>query len=230
VISVGKEWNPKQALLKKLLGRPEEFEEAKKLCLELHASVHESGAAGSDTPTYEDQLWDGLEEETFRLLPAKKGTNIAWDLWHITRIEDITANILIAGGPQVFDRDWKRKLNVKITDTGNAMTESDVKAFSRTVNMAALRRYRRAVGKRTRRVIGLLRPNDLRRKFLPAQLERIRRERGVLDAPASSWIVDFWGRKTVAGILMMPITRHQIVHLNDALKIKSRYLGKPKAK
>jgi hypothetical protein len=57
------------------------------------------------------------------------------------------------------------------------------------------------------------------------QLKKILDQGGVLDVEGSRWIIDFWGRKNVAGILMMPITRHQVVHLNDALRIKGKYCG-----
>ena len=41
--------------------------------------------------------------------------------------------------------------------------------------------------------------------------------------PASIWLLDFWKNKTIAGLLTMPITRHQIVHINDCFKLKERY-------
>ena len=36
-------------------------------------------------------------------------------------------------------------------------------------------------------------------------------------------LLDFWKNKTIAGLLTMPITRHQIVHINDCFKLKERY-------
>jgi hypothetical protein len=33
------------------------------------------------------------------------------------------------------------------------------------------------------------------------------------------------GKKTVAGILLMPITRRQIVHLNDSMNLKEKIMG-----
>jgi hypothetical protein len=49
-------------------------------------------------------------------------------------------------------------------------------------------------------------------------------EEGVLTRQDDSiWLLDFWGKKTVAGLLQMPITRHQIVHINDCFKLKAKY-------
>jgi hypothetical protein len=32
--------------------------------------------------------------------------------------------------------------------------------------------------------------------------------------------IDLWSRRTIAGLLLMPPTRHNFLHLNDALRIK----------
>ena len=35
-------------------------------------------------------------------------------------------------------------------------------------------------------------------------------------------LTDFWGKRDVAGLLLMPANRHLIVHLNEALRLKKR--------
>jgi hypothetical protein len=57
-------------------------------------------------------------------------------------------------------------------------------------------------------------------------LQRVLVEGGILNVDGSIWLLDFWGRKNVAGILTMPLTRHQVVHLNDSLKIKAKLIKK----
>jgi len=47
-------------------------------------------------------------------------------------------------------------------------------------------------------------------------------EGGVLEVEGSKRLVGFWSRKTTAGILLMPITRHQILHLDDSIKNKTK--------
>jgi len=227
MIRVAKEWNPKQALLRKNLSKPEKFDEAIELCLLMHSLVHNSKVGNCNYTTYEDKLWDGLNEAVFRAVPTKKSAQartIAWNLWHTTRIEDITANILIADDIQILSNDWLRRLNTTIRDTGNAMTAEEIADFSNSIIMEELRNYRTAVGKKTRKIISHLEANDLKKKMRSNQLTRIIDEGGVLEVEGSRWLVDFWGKKTVAGILLMPITRHQVVHLNAAFKIKERRL------
>jgi hypothetical protein len=53
-------------------------------------------------------------------------------------------------------------------------------------------------------------------------LKRIIDEGAVLDVEASNWLIDFWGRKNVAGILLMPATRHHVVHLNESFSAKKK--------
>lgn len=218
-------WNPKQAQLKQLLLKKDRFSEAMALCLEMHASVHSGQVSGTLESTYEDELWSNLTDTAFRWNPKGRGTTIAWNLWHLSRIEDITANILIADGLQVFERDnWLDRLGVQIRDTGNAMDQDEIKDFSRKLDMQEMKNYRQAVGKRTREILKALSVEDLKRKMGHGQLQRIMDEGGLLEADGSKWLLDFWGRKNVGGILLMPITRHQIVHINDSMKLKEKYM------
>jgi hypothetical protein len=49
---------------------------------------------------------------------------------------------------------------------------------------------------------------------------------GLLEHEKSKWLLDFWGKKTILGLIMMPIIRHQTVHLNDCFIIKEKYNNK----
>jgi hypothetical protein len=35
-------------------------------------------------------------------------------------------------------------------------------------------------------------------------------------------LLDYWGGLNIAGLLLMPPTRHNFVHLNEALRIKQK--------
>ena len=193
------------------------------VCLEQHAMVHAAAMSQINAVTIEDELWADLGENTFRLMPTRQDETIAWSLWHITRIEDITMNILVAGGRQVLNTEpWLEKLQISVCDTGNAMTDGEMIAFSNQIDMQELRKYRIAVGRKTRQIIQGLQPADLKRKMAPDRLRRVFNEGAVLDVEDANWLVDFWGRKNVAGILLMPVTRHLLVHLNEALRLKGK--------
>jgi hypothetical protein len=214
-------WNTQFKTFKNILPNPAKFPEAIQLCLELHAMVHTSEMSGIKAETFEDQLWDGLTETAFRTMPAAKDATIAWNLWHLTRIEDITMNLLVAGESQVLNSgNFLKKLNVTVQDTGNAMNDEEIIDFSSKIGMNALRDYRITTGRKTREIVQSLQPAALKHKMALANLQRIFDEGAVLPVEGSSWLVDFWGRKNVAGILLMPVTRHQMVHINDSLLLK----------
>ena len=216
-------WGSKQKLLRSILLKVDQFEEAITLCLEQHAMVHSSEMSQINSVTFEDELWGGLSETTFRTMPTVKDETIAWSLWHVTRIEDITMSILVADEVQVIHRDnWLEKMNVRVYDTGNSMTDREIIDLSSKINMQELRKYRIAVGRMTREVIQNFQPADLKRKMESARLQRVLDEGAVLNVNGANWLIDFWGRKNVAGILLMPITRHHMVHINESMRLKKK--------
>ncbi len=217
-------WNSKQQLLKSIITKSDKFDEAIKLCLDQHAMVHTSQMSQTNVETFEDELWDGLDEIAFRTMPAiKDEATIAWCLWHSTRIEDITMNILVADDTQVVNSDnWLKKMNVSVCDTGNAMTNEEIIDFSLSINMNELKNYRKTVGRKTREIINGFEASDLKRKMEAGRLQRVLDEGGVLNVEGANWLIDFWSRKNVAGILLMPVTRHNIVHINESIQLKRK--------
>ena len=59
-------------------------------------------------------------------------------------------------------------------------------------------------------------------------LDRILNEGGVTRQEESFWLLDFWGKKDVAGLLLMPPTRHVMLHLNDCFRWKEEIRTKKK--
>lgn len=216
-------WESQQKVLRSILLEPGNFDEAIKLCLDQHAMVHVSEMSQINAITFEDELWADLDEMIFRTMPTVKYETIAWSLWHLTRIEDITMNILVADEEQVINTDnWLERMNVKVCDTGNSMTDEEIIDLSLKINMQELRKYRIVVGRKSREVIRSFQTADLKRKMEPARLQRILDERAVLNVDSAHWLIDFWGRKNVAGILLMPLTRHQKVHINESMRLKKK--------
>jgi len=106
------------------------------------------------------------------------------------------------------------------------MSEDDIMEFSKNINMEELKNYRIEVGRRTRDIVENLSTQDMKRNFDKHRLQRILDERAVLDVKASNWLIDFWGRKNVAGIILMPMTRHQVIHINESLSAKKKSKSK----
>jgi hypothetical protein len=220
MFQVGTDWNPLQAKLKEIILKKDRFEEMQQLLLQMHSLVHSSNVYNGHCVTYMDEVWSDLQDNAFRTMPTVKDDTVAWNIWHITRIEDLTSNILINNQKQVLDEGWLKRLNTTITDTGNAMSDEEIIALSNQINREELYLYRNAVGLRTKEIIEGLKPEDMKRKVAKEGLDRIASEGGVTQQPDAVWLLDFWGKKNVAGIILMPITRHQIVHLNDCRRLK----------
>lgn len=215
------DWNRRQRELRRLLESGEDHAAALDLFNRQHAQLHTASMAGTENWSYEDELLDGISEAQFRSIPDKGEHSIAWVLWHIARVEDVTMNLLVAKRKQVLhDGEWQGSLGSPIEHTGNEMSRTQIEALSASLDLAALRAYRQAVGQRTRAVVMKLRPEEMGRKPSPQSPDRIWTERAVL--PEAKAIVDYWSRRTVVGLLLMPPTRHLLVHLNEAAAIKQQ--------
>jgi len=218
MISVSKYWNPKQKQLNELLQSDSTFEKALFACIELHAQLHDL-IKNNNSPTIYQELLSLLNNNNIKFRPGNNFSSIARNIWHITRIEDAVSNILINNSKQILTEEILNKINVNITDTGNAFTASDVDVFSENINLNELIKYRKRVGTNTVAILQKLTVLDRNRKPTQEQLHRLKQENVVTSSPDSIGLVDFWSNKTISGLLTMPITRHQIVHINDCFKL-----------
>ena len=216
-MSIASEWNIQQKALKELIEKKDTFDKAKDLYLSMHRYLHFS----DNDNTLMDQLWKMLDKKDFSIMPTNKDVTIAWNIWHITRIEDLTVNILLNCSEQIYNKKWQKKMKISVTDTGNAMTDDEIMYLSKNIDIEALKEYRKAVGTQTQLIFSKLQFEDMKRKVESKDIERILNEGGVIYHPDSIWLLDFWGRKNVAGIILMPGTRHQIGHINDCYNLKN---------
>jgi hypothetical protein len=215
------DWTIKQNKLKKLLSKAETFDDGIKLLLDMHSILHDKKVYNSKEDTIYNKLWENLKDETYRIITGKE-TSIIWDIWHITRIEDIVANSIIGNTEEALNDEMQEKLNIKIRDTGNAMNRDEIEWLNENINIKILREYRIKVGKRTAKIIKGLSFSDMKRKAERKQLDKIMKNGGLLEDEKSKWLLEFWGNKNILGLIMMPMTRHQTIHLNDCLSIKER--------
>lgn len=222
-----KYWNEQQKKLRAALNRPAGHPEAVDLFLSQHAPLHARSVSGMEGWSFEEAVWDGLSEAAARRVfgadDPSTAQSIAWIFWHLARIEDMTMNLLFAGTEQVFNPDWQMKLRLTVSDTGNRLPVEDIASLSAQVDLLALRAYRNAVGVRTREIIQTLNLSLLRRKTDPDRIETLRRTGQVL--PEAYGLLDYWGGSTLAGLLLMPPTRHCFLHLNEAARMKARGMG-----
>jgi hypothetical protein len=65
-----------------------------------------------------------------------------------------------------------------------------------------------------------LTPQGLKEKVDPERIQHVKDEGALI--PAAYGIADYWSKRDSAGLLLMPATRHNLVHLNEAYRLKSK--------
>jgi hypothetical protein len=213
-----KHWNDQHKLLQRLLLKDKAYQRALPIFFEHHAAVHAARLHSGAHWSWHDEVLAGLTPDQLRYTPTSSPHSVAWRIWHMARIEDVTLNILLAAGEQVLTSGkWIDKLAIEYVGVGNEMSDADIVKLSETINLKALFAYRLAVGKRTRAVVKHLKLDDLSRPPAPDRLQRLVRERAV--QPPALWLRAYWGGHPAANLLLMPATRHPFVHLNEIKRL-----------
>lgn len=212
------EWNQSLKDLKSsLTDRDCSIEILRTLMSDLHGFLHSASISKSEISLY-DELWQKRERTDFTYISELKIYSIAWHIWHMTRIEDITCSHLVMDAGEIFfDQNFKKLLNVPYYHTGNSMVLSDMEIFNKQIVIKQLGNYRTEVGKRTQEVLRTITKEILKEKVSQSSLKKISECGSVI--PEDQSLLDFWGKKKISGIVTMPLTRHLLVHINSAFKL-----------
>ena len=206
-----------------------DIDRIRKLTLEVHSMVHLAEISGKNEKTIADYVFDYmLNGNQNTLVPREdydvdlhyagtKTVPMCWQFWHTYRIEDLVSNILMANQEQIFNEDWQRKIGSPITDTGNALELDEAIAFGKELNIEALREYMIAVGKNTREILKSLTLEQIKSMVPEEWVMRILEEGGVTTDFRSVWLLVFWGRLTMGGMILTPLTNHHMMHLPPCL-------------
>ena len=201
----------------------------RELTLDLHAMVHPAEISGRDEKTIAEFVLDYVMEghqnefvqretwDTDLKYAGSKTVPICWQLWHTYRIEDLVSNILMDNGNQIFNADWQRRIGSSITDTGNALEPDELAAWAKEITVEELRNYMIAVGKNTRRILSGLTLEQIKSMVPEEWVMRILEEGGVTTDFRSVWLLVFWGRLTIGGMILTPMTSHHMMHLPTAV-------------
>ncbi|WP_411551931.1 DinB family protein [Paenibacillus lautus] len=223
-LSQRKQWNENHKKLTCMILDPAKHQTAVDLFLQQHRLLHSSRMSHSPIATLEDELVKNLLEETFRNYPVTAPdtkNSIIWHVWHITRIEDMTMNVLVNNDLQVLHAgQWNKKLHIDYVHSGNEMTEAEIADLSSTIDIDSLLAYRVEVGRNTREVISRLVPGDFKQKVEEGRIHKLQVQHAVKEE--ASWLLEYWGNKTIAGLVLMPATRHIFLHLNKSIRLKQR--------
>ena len=151
---------------------------------------------------------------------------IAYSMWHIFRIEDIVAHSLIANDEQVFFRgDYQSRINAPIITTANELAKEEIGDFSKKLSMEELYHYIADVDEATTQILKNLTYDDMKVKISDDRRKQLELLHVVSNDESAYWLMDYWCKKDVRGLIQMPFSRHWIMHIEACLKIRDKQLS-----
>lgn len=217
---MNKEWSELNRSIQKHIGKKETFSCGINELLSLRNMLFDALTS----------LRTELNDEQFCACPFMNADGyhnktIAYSIWHIIRIEDIVAHSVIRDNEQIFfSYDYCRRINSPITTTGNELVKQQIVDFSHKLNIDELYNYTLQVKESTDEFLNKLSFPDLR--GLPTgNREKIENTSVSMDENAN-WLIDYWFNKDIKGLILMPFSRHWIMHTEAALRIKNKLIAK----
>ena len=173
-------------------------------------------------------LKEELTREDFNAIPfinsdGYHSKTIAYSIWHIFRIEDIVAHTLIAGDDQVFfSGNYQQRIHSPIITTGNELVKEQIADFSKQLDLEELYAYTAEVKASTEKILEDLPYSMLKQKPSAERKETLKSLKTVSTDEAAYWLIDYWCGKDIRGLIQMPFSRHWIMHIEAALRIRDK--------
>lgn len=148
---------------------------------------------------------------------------IAYSIWHIFRIEDIVAHILIQGDEEIFSiAEYQKRIKSPIITTGNELQEQQIVAFSKNIDINQLYQYIEQVQESTDTLLKSFTFRDMKRKFGEEDKNKLYSLQVVSSDEQANWLIDYWCGKDIRGLIQMPFSRHWIMHVEASLRIEGK--------
>ena len=164
------------------------------------------------------EIFDGLSDADLRARPH--GLNpVVWLLWHVARAEDIGVNRFGVDGPEVLDDGWSSRIGLTRRDLGTGMTSGEVDELGRVVDIAALRGYWDAVGRRTVEVVRAGGSADWANVVPQAQIRRIVHDEGGYG-PNAEFVGQFYAGRSRGWMVGHLALTHTYGHFFDARTVR----------
>ena len=173
-------------------------------------------------------FYSELNREEFNAIPflnadCYHSKTIAYSIWHIFRIEDIVAHILINEDEQVFcTGGYQERINSPIITTGNELEKQQIADFSMQLNLKELYSYIFEVKASTERILKSLSYDEMKKKVSKERKEYLKSLNVVSNHENAIWLIDYWCNKDIRGLIQMPFSRHWIMHIEASLRIRNK--------
>lgn len=166
-------------------------------------------------------FWTSVPDAHMRQRPHPRVNSIAWNLWHLARVEDAGVNRFVADLPQVLDEGgWAEKLNVPWRHHGSGMTFDEVDELDRRINLPALREYSQAVAESTRQTVASVALDELNTVLTFDRVRQIVVDEGLGHADPAGLVANYTGW-TKGKCLMNFALTHPYQHVGEMGAIAS---------
>jgi hypothetical protein len=160
-------------------------------------------------------VWKTVPEDLMRQRPHPRVNSIAWNLWHLTRVEDAGLNRFVVDGAQILDEGaFLQRLNLPWRHQGTGMTFAEVDDLNQRIDLPALRDYSLAVQARTRAIVQSLDPNELDGTVEPERLRRVVVDEGLAGPQAAGLLDNYTGWNKGRYFLHFGLT-HSFQHFGE---------------
>lgn len=106
--------------------------------------------------------------------------------------------------------------------TGNELVKQEISEFSARLDLEELYRYSTEVKNGTDDLLKSLSFSDLKRKMTDADKTRVQALKVVDEGEKAYWLIDYWCKKDVKGLIQMPFSRHWMMHIEASLRIRNK--------
>ena len=215
---MNKEWSEQNKRMQQLIKKADTFEQGKDVLFELRNDLMDTILSFKKDLKRED-----FDAMPFMNADGYHSKNIAYSIWHVFRIEDIVAHTLVKGDEEIlFSGNYQSRINSPVITTGNELVKEQISDFTKQLDIDELYSYVADVKKSTEEIIRNLTYGDLKTKVPNERKENLQTLGVVSDDENAFWLIDYWCKKDVRGLVQMPFSRHWIMHVEACQRIKSK--------
>ncbi|SCW69992.1 hypothetical protein SAMN02910456_02664 [Ruminococcaceae bacterium YRB3002] len=215
---MNKEWSEQNKRMQQLIKKKDAFDQGKDVLFALRNDLMDT------LLSYKEEL----NREDFDAMPfinadGYHSKNIAYSIWHIFRIEDIVAHTLVNGDEEVlFSGNYQSRINSPVITTGNELVKEQISDFTGQLDIDELYSYIADVKNSTEEIIKGLTYDDLKIRVTDEHRENLKALGVVSTDENAVWLIDYWCKKDVRGLIQMPFSRHWIMHIEACQRILNK--------
>ncbi len=166
-------------------------------------------------------FWEKVPDDQFRLRPHSNVNSIAWNIWHITRVEDVGLNRFVTDRTQILDEgSWMDKMNLPWRHHGSGMSFADVDHLDQVIDLKALRAYSNAVRLCTQDILSQIDNIDLDACLQLVHVQKIVIEEGLAHSNANKLAENYAGWSKGRCLMTFGLT-HSFEHIGEMSVIVS---------